>query len=53
MAKLVDVCRLGGLLVVSLLASVKRALEKDSKAGRGCVSMTLLLNRELEGAKLA
>ena len=36
---------------MSLLASVKRALGNDSKASHGCVSMTSLLNRELEGAK--
>ena len=31
----------------------EEGLEKDSKASGGCVSTTPLLNRKLEGAKLA
>ena len=42
-----------GLTGIEFACLSEEGFEKDSKASRGCVSRTPLLNRELEGAKLA
>ena len=42
-----------GLTGIEFACLGEEGLENDTKASRGCVSTTLLLNRELEGAKLA